>query len=389
MVRLDAAIREQTRLNEGGPPANALELSIKQRQYSGELGVRYTGLPKQVIQAGMQLSHTENFDTYYTFNNTEAGQDIRIPRTTLVDADSSGVGFYADDTATITDWLKLIGGVRIDHNNKLPGGGWYPGARAAVIIKPTENWTTKLVYNRSVRMPSDLEAMNEAWGRNHLATSPSFATASVTAERPEILDTFEWQNIRYLGEVRLAATLYHQELQDFISWFQPHANGGNFRGNGVEISVQAPLHRRATVWANAAWNDSALHLFQPVLAPDGSVESHHAYTNPEGRIIGSAEYTANLGVDWKITDSLAFSPAIRFFANQAALDHSTDAYTMIGNRIYLDAGLTWSRPFGKDMDVRLTGRNLLDNRDPVASQMNGDTYRPRGTEVVLTWEIRF
>jgi hypothetical protein len=41
------------------------------------------------------------------------------------------------------------------------------------------------------------------------------------------------------------------------------------------------------------------------------------------------------------------------------------------------------------VDVRLAGRNLLNNRDAVASQMNGDTYRPRGTELVLTLETRF
>ncbi len=389
VVRLDASLREQTRMNEGGPPDNALQLSIKQWDYRAEIGVRHTGFPGQVIQAGMQLSHTNNFDTYYTFNNTEGGNEIRIPRTTLVSEDSDGIGFYLEDTATINSWLKLVGGLRVDHNSKLPGGKWYPGARAAVIVKPTENWTSKLIYNRSVRMPSDLEALNEVWGSNHPDTSPSFATATVPAQRPEILDTFEWQNIYYLGDVRIGATIYHQELQDFISWFQPHANGGNFRGNGVELGIHAPVTRDLAVWANAAWNSSQLNLFQPVLAPDGTVESHHAYTNGDGRIIGSAEYTANLGLDWKIAEHVTFSPSIRFFANQAALDHSSDEYITIRDRFYFDAGLTWDHIFGKDMDVRLAGRNLLNNRDEVASQMNGDIYRPRGTEVVLTLETRF
>lgn len=389
VVRLDATLKEQTRMNDGGPPTDALELSIKQRVYRAEVGARYTGFSNQVIQTGVQVSHTDNFDTFYTFNNTELGNDIHIPRTTLVSQDSDGVGVYIDDTATITSWLKLVGGLRMDHDTKLDGGKWFPGARAAIIINPTEEWTTKFIYNRSVRMPSDLEALNEQWGSNHLDTAPSFATASLPARRPEILDTFEWQNIYYLGEIRLGATVYHQELQDFISWFQPHSNGGNFRGNGVELSLHAPLDRDLMLWANAAWNDSTLHLFQPVLAPDGTVESHHAYTNPEGRIIGSAEYTANLGLDWKIAEHLTFSPSVRFFTNQAALDHTADEYTTIRNRFYLDAGLTWDHLFGKEVDMRLAGRNILNNRKAVASQMSGDTYSPRGAEVVLTMETRF
>lgn len=389
VVRMDASLRRQTRMNDGGPPENALQLSIKQWHYNGEIGLRYNGLANHLIQAGVQVSYSDNYDTWYTFNNTEGGKNIRIPRTTLVNEDSHGLGFYLDDTVTVNEHLKLIGGVRLDYNSKLPDTDWFPGARAAVIFKPTADWTTKLIYNRSVRMPSDLEALNRVWGSNHPGTAPSFATASMTASRPEILETIEWQNIYYIGEIRLAASIYHQELENFISWFQPHSNGGNFRGNGVELSLSAPLNRDVTLWANAAWNDSELHLFQPVLAPDGTVESHHAYTNEDGRIIGSAEYTANLGIDWRIAEHLTFSPSLRFFTNQAALDHSRGDYTTIGSRVYLDAGLTWDHLFGRDMDVRLAGRNLLNNRDPVASQMNGDTYRPRGTEVVLTLETRF
>ena len=389
VLNLDAALREQTRMNQDGPPENALELSIHQSTYSGEVGIRYSGFSDQLIQAGMQLSYNDNFDTWYTYHNSEQDPAIVIPRTTLVGDNSTGVGFYVDDTATINDRLKLIAGFRMDYNDKLAGKKWHPGARAAIIYKATDNWTTKLIYNRSVRMPSDLEALNEVWGSNNLDTAPSFATASVPAAQPEILNTFEWQNIFYFGDIRLAASIYHQELEDFISWFQPHSNGGNFRGNGIELSLRAPLSDNATLWANAAWNDSTLNLFQPVLAPDGTVESHHAYTNPDGRIIGSAEYTANLGIDWRITDHLTFSPSIRYFTNQAALDHGRDEYITIRNRFYLDAGLTWDHVLDHELDLRLSCRNLLNNRDPVASQMNGDTYRPRGTEVVLAVETRF
>ena len=394
IVRLGATLKEQTRLNDGGAPVNAVEQSVNQWAYTGEIGLRYTGLDRHLLQAGVQAAYEHNFDTFFTFNNNQASPEFpageHVPRTTLVDEDTSAVGFYIDDTFSVTKWLKLIGGLRVDQNTRLEAGRWFPGARAAIIIQPTEQWTTKLIYNRSVRMPSALAALNQAWGSDHLATAPSFARVSPQAQDPEILSTFELQEIFYLGKVRLSASLYHQELDGFVTWFAPHTNGGNFRGNGLELNIHAPLHRNFAVWANGSWNDSQLNLFQPILNPaTGAVESHHAYTNTQNRIIGSAEYTASLGFDWKITDHLTLSPAVRYFTNQAALDFTSNEYKTIRHRCYIDAALTWDHVLGRDMDLRLSGRNLLDNRSPVASQLNGDTYRPRGAEVVLTVDMRF
>jgi outer membrane receptor protein involved in Fe transport len=393
IVRLDATLKEQTRLNEGGIPLNSVQQSVKQWVYTGEIGLRYTGLAQQVIQAGAQASYDHNFDNFYTFNvNGET-----TPKTILFDEDVHAFGFYVDDTIRLAKWLKVIGGVRLDYNSKLEGDRWFPGARSAIIIEPTENWITKLIYNRSVRMPSDLAALNQIWGINHPDTAPAFANTSLQAQDPEILSTFELQEIFYLGKARIAATVYHEELEGFISFFSPHTNGGNFRGNGVELSFQAPLNTRFTIWANGSWNDTKLNLFNNALfgsSPqrnESGVESFHSYVNESGRLIGSPEYTATLGLDWKIFDHLTLAPAVRYFSEQAAVDFqpNASAFKSIRNRYYLDAALTWDHVFGRDCDVRLSGRNLLDNRDSVASQQQGDTYQPRGIEGVLTVDLRF
>jgi hypothetical protein len=295
--------------------------------------------------------------------------------------------------------LKLIEGIRIDENTRLHGGRWFPGARSAFIIEPTPNWITKLIYNRSVRVPSPVAALNQVWGIDHLDTAPSFARTSSVAQEPEILSTFELQEIFYMGRTRVGATVYHEELQDFITFFSPHANGGNFRGNGVELSLQAPIHPHVTLWANGSWNDTKLNLFnnalfgaQPQKSGNG-VESFHSYVNAEGRLIGSAAYTANVGLDWRICDHLTFSPALRYFSEQAAVGFHPapdgPRFETIRNRCYLDATLCWNNVLGKDMDLRLTGRNLLDNRDPVSAQQQGDTIRTRGIEGVLTVDMRF
>lgn len=397
VTKFNVALKGQTRRNDGGDaPANAVEQVVHQLTYEGEVGLLYTGFQSQLIQAGVQASYDDNYDTFFTFNNDNPPE--HVPKTTLVSKDTYAVGFYLDDTVTVTKWLKLIGGVRMDHNGRLDGNRWFPGARAAIIAQPTSFWTSKLIYNRAARMPSALEALNEVWGSEHLDNprSPSFARLSSQPQNPEVLSTFELQNIFYLGRVRVGTAIYHQELEDFITWFSPHSNGGNFRGNGIEVSLQAPVGPRVTFWANGSWNDSELHLFEPELfgPPSAGTESFHANVNADNRIIGSAQYTANLGLSIKLMDHLTFSPSVRYFTEQAAVKFRTEEEggpisQTIRDRFYLDAALVWDHAFGQEIDVRLSGRNLLDNRRAVASQLQGDTYRPRGIEGVLTVEMRF
>lgn len=395
VVRFDVALKEQTRLNEGGQQVNSVEQSVKQWTYEGEIGLRYSGFEHHFIQAGAQISYDHNFDTFFTFHNNQPPENI--PRTTLVDRDTAAFGFYLDDTIQVTKWLKLTGGLRLDENGRLDGDKWFLGARSAIIIQPTPNWVSKLIYNRAARMPSSLEALNQVWGSTHLDNprNPSFAQLSPNAQEPEILSTFELQEIFYLGRTRVGAAIYHQELEDFITWFSPHSNGGNFRGNGVELNIQAPLGSRFTIWANGSWNDSELHLFNPAAfgPPSGKTEGFHANVNPDNRIIGSAQYTANLGFDWKIMDHLTFSPTLRYFTEQAAVDFraapEAPEFRTIRNRYYLDTALTWDHVGGKDLDLRVSVHNLLDNRSPVASQIQGDTVRPRGIEGVFTVDLRF
>jgi outer membrane receptor protein involved in Fe transport len=384
--------KEQTRLNDGGMPENAVEVANKQRVYFVEAGLRYTGFQQHLIQAGVQSSYDENYDSYFTFNVTSPPE--HFPKTPLVVGNSSAVGFYADDEYRVNHWLKLVGGMRVDYNNRLDGERWFPGGRFAIILEPVTNWVSKLIYNHVARMPAPWATqLNKAWGSD-IPNSPSFATVSTTATEPETLSTYQWENIFYAGRTRLSAIVYHQELENFISWFEPHTNVGNFRGNGVELSAQAPLKDWFTVWANFAWNDSVLHPFIPPNFTINTIEQH-VTINPDGRIIGAAAYTANVGCDWELLPNLTFSPTVRYFTEQAAWENTsptTGHYTTIRNRFYLDASLVWrnwQNIKGVVMDIRLSGYNLTDNRQPVAGQWLRDTYQPRGISGVLAVDLRF
>jgi outer membrane receptor protein involved in Fe transport len=397
IVRAKVDLKESIRQNRDGPPENAVEQFLKQWTYKGELGLRYTGIDRHLIQFGVQAEYDHNLDTFFTFNDSTAVPEVHTPRTTLVDQDTYAVGFYFDDQIQVSDRLKLIAGFRFDKNTRLPDNYLYPGARAAVVYHTTEKWITKVTYNRSVRMPSALTALNQVWGTNNpdSPNRPTFADSSPTAFAPEILSTIELHNVFYIGEnVRIGTIFYHEELQDFLTWFAPHSNGGNFRGDGFELTLDAEVNPCLNIWANCAYNDTKLNLFNDALfgVGDPGVEQHHAYINQNGRIIGSPEWTANLGVDWKITDCLSFSPTVRYFTEQAGVDQvtpTTNEFVKVRNRYYVDAALTWYNVWCRDMDLRLSGRNLFNNRQPVASQLNGDLYRPRGTELVLTLDMRF
>jgi outer membrane receptor for ferrienterochelin and colicin len=394
IVVMDATYKQQGRTNMNGPldlPASAgLEQYLSQMDYSAEAALRYTGLEHHQIQAGVQGDYFENLDCWFTTVGVNAsGVPTVWDKTPLIDRDAQYVGCYLDDEYQATEKLKLIGGVRDDHNLELPGATWYTGIRSAIIYDVTQQWTVKALFNRAVRFPSVLGAENDAWGKG-LPNSPNWATVGSPATEPEILATEELQNIFQIEKARLGITVYHEELTNFISWYEPHTNVGNFRGDGVELSAQCPLDETIRLWGNIAYNDSRLYPFEQYTSPPNTpIENQHVVISPSGQIVGSCKWTANVGYDYQLREHLKFSPSIRYFTDQAAYDYTSQQFETIYNRAYLDAALTWTDFCGEHRDLRLSCYNLLDNRSPVAGQWLADTYKPQGTTAVLTMYWHF
>jgi outer membrane receptor protein involved in Fe transport len=303
------------------------------------------------------------------------------PPTPLVEDDSYALGVYADDQIQIADKLKFVAGARADRNTRLDSEKAYLGGRMGLIYEPTDTWITKLVYNRAIRFPSMLASMNSVWGKD-IPSAPDWAHYSNPATRPEILSTIEWENVFYIGETRLGVTAYYEDLRDFISWAGPHTNVGDFSGYGIEANIQAPITRDLSFWGNASWNHASLRPFVP--------RADYMLTNNDERIMGSPDYTVNMGLEYKISKNLIFSPAFRYFTEQAAFSLEENDFITIRNRFYLDATLVWKDAFVKNMDLRVSVMNMLDNRDEVASQwMIRDTYTPRGITATLSLEYKF
>lgn len=381
VITADAVFKQQARTNEDGPPVfgTGLEQVCTQMAYSAELGYRFTGIDGHLVQTGVQFEYDQNFDTYYT---------LELIKTKLVDRDTQELGIYIDDEFQVNDRLKLIGGVRQDHNTLVLDDKWYTGIRSAIVLQTTDTWTTKAMFNRAVRMPSALAALNAAWG-NDKPNPPSWGKLAPNAHYPEILSTVELQNVFYIEKLRIGANVFHEELEDFISWYEPHTNVGNFRGTGVELTARAPISDRMVLWANTSYVNSELMPFEAYKPTPGPIEQQHIITNQDGRIIGSPEWTANLGFDREINERLTFSPSLRYFTEQAAFDFTDSKFIIVRNIFYFDATLTWKEFLSKNMDLRLSGYNITDNRSQVGGQWVRDTYIPRGATGVASLNWRF
>ena len=154
---------------------------LEQMEYTSEVGLKYTGFEKHLIQTGIQGTVNDNGDCFFD----EDGNT----KQTFFDKNTWGIGAYLDDTYQLNDRWRLVGGIRTDYNTLLgEDSNWYWGGRAAAILKTKDWWTTKWIYNKSVRMPSALAALNEIWG-NDVPTAPSWASGSPNAARGEGIRT--------------------------------------------------------------------------------------------------------------------------------------------------------------------------------------------------------
>jgi outer membrane receptor for ferrienterochelin and colicin len=381
IATFSAVNKQSTRQLDGGVAPAGLNMSVAQNDYNGELGIICTRLDTHRIQTGIQLGYEDNYNTYGEL------ADRAVPRFTLVDEDTHSVGVYLSDTVTVNEDLTLVAGVRSDQNS-LAGSRWHNGGRAAVIYRPTDIWTTKLMYNRAVRMPSPLAALNAAWGVNN-PTAPDWANDWPLVDRPEKLSTVEWLNTLAVGKGRLSLVLYHQELKDYISWAGPHTNVGDFSGDGAELSAGYDICSHLGVWGNATYLDSTFDAFSV------GGEELHVQTDTHNRLIGSPRITANAGFDWDVTRRILFSSAIRYFTKQSAKaqpgadNEDPNSFETIDDQHYVDATLTFRDVVYDGLDFRLAGKNILDNRDYVAGAWLDGQYRPRGATFELTAYVAF
>ena len=357
---------------------------LEQVEYTSEFGFKYTGIDKHLIQTGVQGTFDDNGDCFFD-NDGNTKQ-------TFFDENTWGVGFYVDDTYQLTERWRLVGGLRADHNTLLgEDSEWFWGGRAAAIYKATERWTTKWIYNKAVRMPSALGALNEIWGQD-VPDAPSWANGSPNAEHPEELQTVEWANILYLGKTRLSGNIYYQDLTQFITWGAPHTNVGSYSGLGFELGVQHQATETLSLWGNGTYIHSEFDTYDSFDAVAQANDAHRA-VDGDKRLIGAPSTTINLGADWRILPKVIFTPALRYFTDQPVEEThdggTTTEFSHVNNMFYLDAGLLFKDVYRKGWDVQIAAKNILDNRKFVAGPWLIGEYRPCGATIEMRAFLKF
>ncbi len=361
---------------------------VQQVDHNGELGLLYTGWQGHTVQLGLQGVFEDNKQNGEAFFDSDGSS-----KQAFYNKNTWGLGAYLDDSVQVNEQLKLVGGIRGDYNTLLGEDTsikW--GGRAAAIYAVHEGWTTKIMYNRAIRMPSPLAALNEIWGID-APSPPSWAAGAPNAEKPEILQTFEWTNIFYLEKTRVSLTGYYQMLDHFITWGSPHTNVGDYSGWGLEWDIKHHLTENVTPWINGTYIDSKFDTYPSFDAVVNAGDAHRAI-DPDKRLIGAPGLTANTGLDWNLTEKMTFTTQVRYWTDQPVeitLDgSSTNTYfSHVNNQFYVDTTLLLKDVNGKGMDIRIAGKNILDNRDFVAGPWIIGQYRPRGATLEVSAYMPF
>jgi outer membrane receptor protein involved in Fe transport len=282
----------------------------------------------------------------------------------------------------VNDRLQLVAGVRVDQNT-LVGSRIYPSGRAAAIYQVNDQWTSKVMLNKSTRMPSPLAALNEIWGLG----APGWAGNSPTADKPEELVTLEWGNIVYFDKTRLSLNLYYQQLDNFITWGSPHTNVGDFDGYGAELSFNHELSEGINLWGNVSYVDATFQTSDSFDQAATAKDAHRAIDDSD-RLIGAPQLTINTGVDSRISDHILFSTQLRYFTMQPT-EVTEDEFRDTNDQLYWDASVLFEDIFRSGLDIRVSGKNLLNNRDAIGGPWLSGRYMPRGATLEIATYLEF
>jgi len=151
----------------------------------------------------------------------------------LDDRRSSRIGaLYAQDEFRISDHLIVNGGLRYDHYDTF-GGTTNP--RFALIYKPDEHGSIKLLYGQSFRAPNAYEMFYAS----SISAKPNPSIA------PEEIKSTELIIERYTKHFRFAIFGFYNDIDGLISQRLDQADGriqfsnlDNIRGKGVETAIE-------------------------------------------------------------------------------------------------------------------------------------------------------
>lgn len=414
------------------------EYDLQQKTYKAETGIRYK-TENIYVQAGIQAQMDQNRHGYLLRHSPDiplSGYDTLIYRDIITDSvltlifprssinqmikdtPTVSIGGYLSGEYTLFDNLHITLALRADHFSWLTDTSARPvyiSPRAAVSYSPLEFWTTKAMYNRAAHTADfgGTQGMNQIWGRGNpnAAISEIWFKMQPLALKPEILQAYEWQNIFYVPQTRIALNAYYTTLDDFITWFFPVTNCGKFTGYGAELEAISKPTNMVSLWANLAANKTE---FTPVDSTSIETEGGRYIpawgVNPENEIVGVPKLTAACGTDWEIYDHLFFNPSFRMMYSQtlfrngdfqtalanapdsaakAAVNARKNDYWTHVNNFFLDIGVSYTNLYFKGLDIGIAVKNVTNNQTELSQSFNVGTNVWRGRTFDLTARYSF
>ena len=363
-------------------------LAMSQNSYKAEAGINHT-TSKNYLQAGVQygyyqernsvvLDYADSVYVYYPWSGDTPDVFYKtiVEHPLVHNTNLWSLGCYTSDKYSFSDRFKLVTAIRGDYNSILEDNRFSVSPRIAAIYMPTKRFTTKLMFNAATRYPSARASHLNVWDQNN----PNRQGRMVT--KPEQLMTIESENIYIAGNTRFSLVGYYQYLKDFISWFEPFMNVGDFSGWGIEANWKTTFTPNITAWANATYNKT--DFSQKATTPktqDGAVIPTSAVVNDKGEMIAAPAFSGSVGADFKLFGKLYFSPFLNYFTHQPTTDYSrtgqANPFFYVNNQIYLNAALTCENLF-KGLDLRIAAQNILNNQNQVGTVFASQTYTPQG-----------
>jgi len=276
--------------------------------------------------------------------------------------------FFQHDMGFLDDWVRVTSGIRAEQNY-FSGWEYQPSLRVAWdALKGSTVW---VAASRATRTPSRLEA------GYHAPKEPPYVIAGGPDFKSEVLQAYElgWRAQVARGASVTATVFYHD--YDHLSTVEPNnptiiANGGDGRSYGAEFF---------TDWDVTSWWRLRAAYFRTKQVTGLKPGSRDASLG-----LAESSYPAHqttlrnifqLRRDLTFWTNLRKVGAVPVFENEKMSE--VPSYTEI------DVCLSWQlRP---EVELAVTGRNLLDNSHPEIGALAERREIKRNGRVTLRWEF--
>jgi iron complex outermembrane receptor protein len=208
--------------------------------WSAELEAALLALPRQRLTLGFELRDELRKDQ----KNYDA-------TTVYLDDERTGyaLGFFAQEELDFAPGWRLSAGVRADDYDTF---GTTVNPRLALIHRPDEDSSSKLVYGSAFRPPNAFEFYYQ----------DGFSQKANPELEPEEIDTLELIHERFFLERRwrLSASVYYNHIDDLIVQsvdplddLMVFVNAEQARGRGLELELEHRLATGARLQASWSW----------------------------------------------------------------------------------------------------------------------------------------